>query len=154
MQETNDATWLLYLDPHTTQNYNLEDFDQSIHTDQMCWMKADRIDPSLAVGFLFRDTTEFDSWSEVIVWNGTSVMTFLVTWKVIWPAVRHCRQFLRSFGVDSFHCCSRRLGQLWLWSSRPQLNFLSKKNSLKCPYGQSSSALPIIFPLSLFTMFR
>ena len=66
MQETTDATWLLYLDPHTTQNYKLEDFDQSIHTDQMCWMKADRIDPSLAVGFLFRDTAEFDSWSEVI----------------------------------------------------------------------------------------
>lgn len=64
MQETNDATWLLYLDPHTTQNYKLEDFDQSIHTDQMCWMKADRIDPSLAVGFLFRDAAEFDSWSE------------------------------------------------------------------------------------------
>ena len=73
MQETNDATWLLYLDPHTTQNYKLEDFDQSIHTDQMCWMKADRIDPSLAVGFLFRDAAEFDSWSEVV---------FVVTFRV------------------------------------------------------------------------
>jgi len=63
-QETEETTWLLYLDPHTTQNYNLSEFDSTVHTDQMCWMKAERIDPSLAVGFLFNDGDQFDQWTE------------------------------------------------------------------------------------------
>ena len=65
LQETSEATWLLYLDPHTTQTYNVDEFDESLHTSQMCWMKADRIDPSLAVGFLFDNVDEFESWSQV-----------------------------------------------------------------------------------------
>merc|ERR1711892_402680 len=64
-QETNDSTWLLYLDPHTTQNYKLDEhFDETIHTSQMCWMRAERIDPSLAVGFLFDTHQAFDMWAE------------------------------------------------------------------------------------------
>jgi len=64
-QETTDSTWLLYLDPHTTQNYKLDEhFDETIHTSQMCWMRAERIDPSLAVGFLFDTHQAFDMWAE------------------------------------------------------------------------------------------
>jgi hypothetical protein len=32
----------------------------------MCWMKAARIDPSLAVGFTFNSYQQFCSWSERI----------------------------------------------------------------------------------------
>lgn len=66
LQEASDTTWLLYLDPHTTQSFILNEFDQSIHTRQMCWMKANRIDPSLAVGFKFTDYQQFDAWTEII----------------------------------------------------------------------------------------
>ena len=31
----------------------------------MCWMKANRIDPSLAVGFKFSNYEEFESWTQV-----------------------------------------------------------------------------------------
>ena len=65
LQDTEDSTWLLYLDPHTTQSFNHEEFDKSIHTRQMCWMKANRIDPSLAVGFKFSNYEEFESWTQV-----------------------------------------------------------------------------------------
>lgn len=66
LQDTNDTTWLLYLDPHTTQSFNHEEFNKSIHTRQMCWMKANRIDPSLAVGFKFSNYEEFESWTQKI----------------------------------------------------------------------------------------
>ena len=64
-QETVDTTWLLYLDPHTTQPYKLDEhFDATLHTSQMCWMRAERIDPSLAVGFLFDTHDAFNLWAE------------------------------------------------------------------------------------------
>ena len=31
----------------------------------MCWMKANRIDPSLAVGFKFSNYEEFELWTQV-----------------------------------------------------------------------------------------
>lgn len=65
-QEVGAETWLLYLDPHTTQKYDISSYDQSIHTRQMCWMKAARIDPSLAVGFVFENYEKFSFWSEGI----------------------------------------------------------------------------------------
>lgn len=65
-QEVGDQTWLLYLDPHTTQKYDIASYDESVHTRQMCWMKAARIDPSLAVGFTFNSYQQFCSWSERI----------------------------------------------------------------------------------------
>jgi len=60
--------WLLYLDPHTTQpasvTSDIKEFDNSLHTEQMCWMKANKLDPSLACGFLFQTLGEFDDWCQ------------------------------------------------------------------------------------------
>jgi len=62
--------WLLYLDPHTTQAASvatdLKEFDQSLHTSQMCWMRAKKLDPSCACGFLFESIEQFDDWCETI----------------------------------------------------------------------------------------
>lgn len=72
-QETVEDTWLLYLDPHTTQqspvsvnnNMPFEQFDKSLHTDKLCWIKALKLDPSLAVGFFFNTVEEFILWTKV-----------------------------------------------------------------------------------------
>ena len=42
-----------------------DNYDETIHTRQMCWMRASRIDPSLAVGFKFSTYAEFEAWTEV-----------------------------------------------------------------------------------------
>lgn len=49
----------------------------------MCWMKANRIDPSLAVGFKFSNYEEFESWTQVNSHHklraGSSVRKYLET---------------------------------------------------------------------------
>jgi len=73
-QETVEDTWLLYLDPHTTQqspvsvnnNMPFEQFDKSLHTDKLCWIKALKLDPSLAVGFFFNTVEEFILWTKEV----------------------------------------------------------------------------------------
>lgn len=41
-------------------------FDKSLHTDKLCWIKALRLDPSLAVGFIFNTVEEFILWTKEV----------------------------------------------------------------------------------------